>query len=116
MKQRVNRKTSITDNVIRTILREELKNLATKEELNKFATKEGLKNLEANMDIKLETLERKVDEKAQQYRDEVLTSNDKIAKTLETMREEITIGNFQTSEKLEDHEKRIKHLESAQKS
>lgn len=70
-------------------------------------------SFEATMDFKLEHLERGVDEKAQQYRDQLLTSNDKLAKTLETMREEITIGNFQTREKLEDHEKRIKVLESA---
>ena len=68
---------------------------------------------EARTDIKRDNLERKIDEKAQQYRDQILTSNDKLAKTLETMREDLEIGNFQTREKLEDHEKRINILESA---
>lgn len=68
---------------------------------------------EARTDIKLDNLERKIDDKAQQYRDQILTSNDKLAKTLETMREDLEIGNFQTREKLEDHEKRINILESA---
>ena len=68
---------------------------------------------EARTYIKRDNLERKIDEKAQQYRDQILTSNDKLAKTLETMREDLEIGNFQTREKLEDHEKRINILESA---
>lgn len=89
--------------------------LVTKKYLEKTMN-ERFMSFEAKMDFKFDNLERRVDEKAQQYRDQILTSNDKLAKTLETMREEITIGNFQTSEKLEDHEKRIKHLESAQKS
>ena len=115
MKQKVNRKTSSSGNVIITILREELKNFATKEELKK-----ELKNLEsrfdAKMDFKLENFERKLDEKAQQYRDEVLTSNDKLAKRLETMQQELGLGNLQIKRQLEDHEERIAILESPQKS
>lgn len=68
---------------------------------------------EINTDIKLENLERKIDEKAQRYRDEVLTSNDKLAKTLETIREEMEIGFYHNKQKLDNHEKRIKVLESA---
>lgn len=64
-------------------------------------------------DLKLENLERKIDEKAREYRDQILTSNDKLAKTLETMREELEINNFQMRDKIENHEKRIEVLESS---
>lgn len=36
-----------------------------------------------NTDIKLENLERKIDDKAKRYRDQILTSNDKLAKRLD---------------------------------
>lgn len=58
-----------------------------------------------------------IDEKAQGYRDEILTSNDKLMKKLETMQDENIIGSGQTSQlndEVEDHEKRIKHLEKIQ--
>lgn len=60
-----------------------------------------------------------IDEKAQGYRDEILTSNDKLMKKLETMQDENTIGSGQTSQlrdEVEDHEKRIKHLEKVQQT
>ncbi len=59
----------------------------------------------------LDDLKKEIDEKAQGYRDEVLTSNDKLAKTLETIREDIEIGNFQMKRKVDNHEARIKRLE-----
>lgn len=58
-----------------------------------------------------------IDENAQGYRDEILTSNDKLMKKLETMQDENTIGSGQTSQlrnEVEDHEKRIRHLEKIQ--
>lgn len=64
-------------------------------------------------DLKLENLERKIDEKAKQYRDQILNSNDKLSKTFETMREELEISNFQIKNKVKDHEERLKVLESA---
>lgn len=109
MKQRIDRKTSSSGNVIRTILREELE-----EELKKFETR-----FETKMDFKLENLERRVDEKAKQYRDDVLIKMDEAIGELQTMREENTIGSHQITrlnDQVEDHEKRIKILESAQKS
>lgn len=63
------------------------------------------------LENKINDLEQRVDDKAQQYRDQILTSNDKLAKTLEAIREDLEIGNFQTEEKIGNHEKRIKHLE-----
>ena len=77
------------------------------------ALNERFAESEVRTDLKLENLERKIDEKARLYRDELLTSNDKLAKTLETMREELEIGNFQLKGQVIDHEKRIKVLESA---
>lgn len=68
---------------------------------------------EVKFDLKLENLEREIDEKAKQYRDQILTSNDKLAKRLETIWEELEIGNFQMKDKIKNHEKRIKILESA---
>ena len=86
-----------------------------KSRVSKPATKNDLKLLENSLraEIKLNTDEvlTKVDENARKYRDQILTSNDKLAKTLETMREELEIGNFQTKEKIKNHEERIKNLE-----
>ncbi len=48
--------------------------------------------LKSELEYKLGELEQRVDDRAKQYRDQILTSNDKLAKTLETMREENTIG------------------------
>jgi len=96
MKQKVKKNNaSSSGNVIRTILREELKDFATKDDLKKFETRFEAK-MDFKLDLKLGDLERKVDEKARQYRDDVLTSNDKLAKKLETMQEELKLGNFQT--------------------
>lgn len=67
----------------------------------------------------LDELKKEIDENAQGYRDEILTSNDKLMKKLETMQDENTIGSGQTSglrDDVEDHEKRIKHLEKIQTS
>lgn len=77
---------------------------------------ERFTSFESKMEFKLENLERQVDEKAQQYRDEVLTSNDKLAKKLETMQQELELGNLQMRRQLENHEQRITSLESSQKS
>ena len=102
MKQKLKRKkTSGSNNVIRTILREELSSLVTKAELEKFENR-----FEARMDIKIERLESKVDERAREYRDQILTSNDKLMKELEEQREEREIGDSHIRE-------RLKVLESA---
>lgn len=104
MKQKLkrNKTNKSSGSVIRTIFQQELKEF------------EG--RFEAKIDTKLENLERRVDEKAKRYRDQILTSNDKIAKELETHRQEREVGNFQASElrnQVDDHEKRIKVLESS---
>lgn len=68
-----------------------------------FATKEDLKNLENDFS----------EEMSEKF-DKVLTSNDKIAKNLETLVQENTMQysqNRRFSDDLEDHEKRIEKLE-----
>ncbi len=87
-----------------------------KNQLSENATKRDLLILKSELEDKLGELEQRVDEKAKQYRDQILTSNDKLAKTLETIREDLEIGNFQTKERVDDHEKRIKNLEKAQQT
>lgn len=71
-------------------------------------------SLRTEIKLSAEEILTKVDENAQGYRDQILTSNDKLAKQLETIREDLEIGNFQTEEKIKDHEKRIKNLEKIQ--
>jgi hypothetical protein len=138
MKQKADRKSNNSGNVFRTILREELRhfatkddlrNFATKKDLTKFATKDDLKNfatkrelreeiqvVNARMDLKFDEFEHRIDEKARQYRDEVLNSNDGLAKKLETYYQEIELGNLQTKRQVQSHEQRITGLESAQKN
>lgn len=56
-------------------------------------------------------------EEHKQYRDEVLTKLDGIAGDIGMLKDENTIGSGQTSalrEEVEDHEKRIEHLEKIQ--
>ena len=133
MKQKVKRnKTSGSGSVIKTILREELKNFATKDDLKNFATKDDLKNFATKDDLKnfatkddlsdfkieifaeISKAELKTLDREQAYHSDVMTQFDKIMKKLETMREESEIDNFQRDEKIENHEKRIKRLEIAQ--
>lgn len=67
--------------------------------------------------IELNELMQKIDEKAKKYRDEILTKMDGVMGELQTMREENTIGTYQSREvrdQVEDHERRIKRLEKPQ--
>lgn len=118
MKQKLKRKrTNSSGTIIKTILQQELKKIESNidNRFDVFEKKVDTKfdAFETKIDFKLDNLEIRVDEKARQYRDDILISNDKLAKTLETMREDLEIGDFQTREKLENHEKRIKILELA---
>ncbi len=80
------------------------------------ATKGDLLILKSDLESKLNDLEQRVDDKARGYRDEILTSNDKLSRTLETIREDIEIGNFQVKKQIKSHEERITHLEKVQAS
>lgn len=131
MKQKIKRKkTDSSDNITRSILREELKNFATKDDLKSFATKKDLVSLKTDMsslktdmsNFKIDVLaeinraELKAIDREQAYHSNVMTEFDKIMKKLETMSQENTLGESQQDQKLEDHEDRIKVLESSQKS
>ena len=55
------------------------------------------------------------DSKAKSYRDQILTVLDKVMKELEEMREDSSLGVYQTRqlrEEIDDHEKRIAKLET----
>lgn len=110
MKQKLKKnKTNSSGSVIRTVFRQELKNFEK-------TVGEKFVSFETKIDFKLENLERRVDEKARKYRDEVLNSNDKLAKKFETVQQELELGNLQMRRQLEDHEQRITSVESSQKS
>lgn len=66
--------------------------------------------------IDLDEAFEKYDRKNRGYRDQILRGLDKVAKELETMRQESTVGAYQTREltkKVNDHEKRNTDLKSA---
>lgn len=89
--------------------RSDLKNLETSFRLE-------ITSLEIKVDTKLENMEKRIDNNAQKYRDQILASNDKLAKQLETMTDENTIGFNQLNRQLQNHEKRIKKLENVQQA
>lgn len=67
------------------------------------------KYLDKKLDIKLDSTFRK-------YRDDVLTKMDGVMKELETKRDESSLGTYQTRElreRVDNHEKRIKKLETS---
>lgn len=79
------------------------------------ATKTDLKRFEIRFDIKLDNLKNEIDDNAKKYRDDVLTKLDGVMGELQTIREENTIGVYQTGklkEQVAAHEKRITHLET----
>lgn len=87
-------------------------NLVTKTYLN-----QELKLLEMRITLKFDDFAKRIDENAQKYRDQILISNDKVAKELEEMRQENTIGSHQIrqlNDQVDNHEKRIKKLEYVQ--
>ena len=94
-----------------------LENMKRKSPLSENATKGDLLILKRDLGNKLNDLEQKLDNKAQGYRDEVLTKLDDIAGQLGNLREENIIGTHQTStlnDRADNHETRIKNLERTQ--
>ncbi|MFH1535736.1 MAG: hypothetical protein ABIC96_01530 [Patescibacteria group bacterium] len=93
------------DPLTRKILKSEVKSLEERLE-KKFATK-----------FHLQELANKINENAKKYRDQILEKLDETMGELGAMREENTIGSYQTSELRKDvdnHEKRISSLEKSQ--
>src|SRR5947209_3103646 len=94
--------------------------------LKDFPTKKDLHNeishaevrLETNIDFKIMESERRTDEKAQKYRDQILTREDKTIGELSDIRE---VNVFQDNDihelkvNFENHEKRIVSLEDSSK-
>jgi predicted nucleic acid-binding Zn-ribbon protein len=73
--------------------------------------KELLPALDARIDIKLEAMERRIDDRARKYNSEILTRFDSWAGALETANIERTVTSKQISklsDKVSDHEKRLK--------
>lgn len=69
-------------------------------------------NISTKQDLRI--LKEELKEELTSFRDEVMTGLDGVMKELETMREESTLGAFQTrslKEEVDDHEKRITKLE-----
>lgn len=70
--------------------------------------------LETRMDIKMEHMEQRIDDKARGYRDDVLTVMDSIVAQLKTIREEMAAINAHAGrmlDRIENHEARIQKLE-----
>ena len=66
------------------------------------------------LEIKLDEVKRDIDDKAKGYRDEILTKLDGVMGELQTIREENTVGAYQTRElreEVDSHKKRIRRLE-----
>ncbi|HRN95935.1 MAG TPA: hypothetical protein PLD54_00645 [Candidatus Levybacteria bacterium] len=81
--------------------------------LNTPATKDDLLSFEFRTDLKLDTLERKIEDKAIKHRDKVLTAIDSVMKQLEIIRQENIVGFHRFDEHLDDNEKRISKLEKS---
>ena len=65
----------------------------------------------------LDDLKKEIDDRAQTYRDQILSKLDGTMGEFETMRQENIIGTHQISnlqQASDNHEKRIKHLEKTQ--
>lgn len=87
-----------------------VKVVATKEDLKQFATKEDLKKLDAIFTTKedLRELRDELTENISNFKNEILTSNDKIGKKLDIIITELPALN----EKQRDHSDRIGTLET----
>jgi len=117
MKQKVKKnKIDGSDLVTRSILRQELSKFATKKDLKRFATKDELVDFKIDVLAEINRTELKAKDREQNYHSEVMTQFDKVMKKLETMTQENTLSESHQDQKLEDHEVRIKVLESSAKS
>lgn len=99
----------------RNELKEKLKNYPTKKEL-KEEIENALRNYPTTFQVgsMLEKSEMRTDEKARQYRDEILTKMDLIVGELAQIREDRLFEKHEKKEfqdQIDDHEKRIKKLE-----
>ena len=74
---------------------------------------------ELRTELKIEESERRIDERAREYRDEVLTRMDGVVGELDQHREDNTFRDNDIrilKDQSADHEKRLNHLESVNKN
>lgn len=89
-------------------------------ELLERTLRSELLKLDVKVERRFESVEERIeesDENAIKYKDEILTKLDGVMGELQTMREENTVGTYQISEvkeQVDNHEKRIQHLEKPQ--
>lgn len=101
-------------NEFSTIIRRELRRDLRKDFRKDI--KEEIAALEIRTDVKLEKMELRMDDRAQKYRNEILTRFDMWASELENARQDRVVSMKQTHElrgAVDDHEKRIKKLEKS---
>ena len=94
------------------VTKQDLKEALT--EFRKELLRDLLPAIDIRMDIKLEAMERRIDDRARQYNSEILTKFDSWAGELESAQIDRTISTSRfakLSDKVKDHEKRIKKLE-----
>lgn len=75
----------------------------------------SFKSLEVRIGIIFDNLERRIIDQVLNIRDQILTSNDKVAKELDNIRTnyQIAIDNYEEiRDKVDNHEKRITKLEN----
>lgn len=107
----------ITDNDLKKILAALTGAVATKKDLKQFATKKDLdieiNGLATKEDLRKQT--ERIDEKLTAFRSDILSHVDANMKEILAVREEQTMhthSHMRQDEKYEDHEKRIKKLET----
>ncbi|MBI4059258.1 hypothetical protein HY404_03410 [Candidatus Microgenomates bacterium] len=84
--------------------------MKTKNHLDKKLSQE-LSIFEVKMDLKLDSLKDGIDDNSRKYRDQILQGLDEVMGELQTLRQENTIGFHQIKERLDNHNRGIKHLE-----
>ena len=113
-------RSNITNLITKDYLKKELD--ATKKELReeiKLSAEETTKKLREEIKLSAEETVKKLEETMMGVKDILLTTMDSFAKDIETNREDRDLAVHQTSElreEIEDHEKRIKHLEKVQQA
>ena len=128
MPQKIPNQNPITEDRMRQLLKEyptkkDLEEFVTKKylekTLEKYATKKDLENAfkasETHTDYKLARFREEIDEKAREYRDQLMTKLDYIVGELADMREDRVIGDHHTKslkQKVENHKVRIAKLET----
>lgn len=120
MKQKVGLAPQITLDDIRGVIKEEVNYTAhdirtsLKKEIGQVI-REEITASEVRMDIKLEKLKFEIKDNVKSFRNDIFTKMDSVMSELEKMREDQTVkvhNDVQLKKRVDDHEKRIKKLET----